>query len=119
VTSVNGISEHVGDIANSAHEQSTSLTEVNSSMMQLDQVTQQNAAMFEETTAASQNLVAQADALSARMSRFHVGGKPAAPARARTEPRSAAPAAPETRVASPKVSGTLALKPSEDDWEDF
>ena len=74
--SVNGISDHVADIAGSAQEQSASLTEVNTSMSQLDQVTQQNAAMFEETTAASQNLVAQADALSARMARFRVGHRP-------------------------------------------
>ncbi|MGE5198512.1 MAG: methyl-accepting chemotaxis protein, partial [Rhodospirillaceae bacterium] len=95
--SVNGISDHVADIAGSAQEQSASLTEVNSSMSQLDQVTQQNAAMFEETTAASQNLVAQADALSARMTRFSVGQTTSDAARAR-------PAAPP----SPRRGGAAA-----------
>jgi methyl-accepting chemotaxis protein len=114
--SVNGISDHVSDIASSAQEQSTSLTEVNGAMMQLDQVTQQNAAMFEETTAASQSLVAQADALSERMARFRIGrdfatGRTARPA-ARLEP-------PRPASAVMPVAGPLALKPAEDDWEDF
>ena len=114
--SVNGISDHVADIASSAQEQSSSLTEVNSSMMQLDQVTQQNAAMFEETTAASQSLVTLADALSERMSRFRVGSVPAGrPALAPV------PDAPPARHAppAPQVAGALALRPAEDDWEDF
>ncbi|MCU0853633.1 MAG: methyl-accepting chemotaxis protein [Rhodobacteraceae bacterium] len=114
--SVNGISDHVADIAGSAQEQSASLTEVNTSMSQLDQVTQQNAAMFEETTAASQNLVAQADALSTRMARFRVGRAPASAARARP---AAHPGPRRELLAAPPVSGNLALKPADDDWEDF
>jgi methyl-accepting chemotaxis protein len=120
--SVNGISDHVADIASSAQEQSASLTEVNASMTQLDQVTQQNAAMFEETTAASQNLVTQADALSARMARFRVGHAAAARPGAASAPslRESAPA-PRRRemAAAPVVTGALALKPADDDWEDF
>lgn len=123
--SVNDISDHVTDIASSAQEQSSSLNEVNGAMMQLDQVTQQNAAMFEETTAASQNLVAQAEALAERMSRFRVGqGSSARPDRAAEGPppvRHAPPpaAAPARRSTPPPVAGALALRPVEDDWEDF
>lgn len=146
--SVNGVSDHVADIAASAQEQSASLTEVNSSMMQLDQVTQQNAAMFEETTAASQNLMSQADALSARMARFRVGDRPDAAWRRAAAPPRPAPASPplaaaqtappqagplptgaspagqppaglSPRTPPPTTSGALALKASEDDWEDF
>ena len=46
----------VQDIAQAAKEQSTGLAEVNTAVNQMDQVTQQNAAMVEETTAASHNL---------------------------------------------------------------
>jgi methyl-accepting chemotaxis protein len=116
--SVNGISDHVADIAGSAQEQSASLTEVNTSMSQLDQVTQQNAAMFEETTAASQNLVAQADALSARMARFRVGLAASGAARARVS-ASQIPVPRREIPAVPPVSGNLALKAAADDWEDF
>ncbi|MCU0855643.1 MAG: methyl-accepting chemotaxis protein, partial [Rhodobacteraceae bacterium] len=123
--SVNGISDHVTDIAGSAQEQSASLTEVNGAMMQLDQVTQQNAAMFEETTAAAQSLAAQADALTERMARFRVG-RDALPGRAarsgarilQATPRAAAPP-PAAPPAAPPVAGALALRPAEDDWEDF
>ena len=121
-SSVNGISDHVSDIATSAQEQSASLTEVNGAMAQLDQVTQQNAAMFEETTAASQSLVAQADTLSDRMARFRVGRDGTAPRTPRAAPR-LQPVAPVKAArqpdASAPVDGALALKPSEDDWEDF
>ncbi len=46
----------VSDISASAQEQSTALREVNSAINQMDQVTQQNAAMVEQTTAASHSL---------------------------------------------------------------
>jgi methyl-accepting chemotaxis protein len=120
--SVNGISDHVANIVHSAQEQSTSLNEVNGSMTQLDQVTQQNAAMFEETSAASQSLMSQAEALAAQMARFHVGDKTP---RAQRPTQSAPPAAatPAPRVAAPRTApasdGALALRASEPDWEDF
>lgn len=56
VESVGGIAEHVAAIATSAREQSTGLDEINVAMNRLDQVTQKNVAMFEETTAASHTM---------------------------------------------------------------
>ena len=72
VASVSDISEHVAAIAASAQEQSTGLSEINSAMSQLDQVTQQNAAMFEETTAASQSLLAASADLSQAVGQFQL-----------------------------------------------
>lgn len=72
--SVTGISDHVSDIAASAQEQSTGLDEINAAMGQLDQVTQQNVAMFEETTAASQALSEASEELAAAVAQFKVGG---------------------------------------------
>ena len=60
-------------------------------MLQLDQVTQQNAAMFEETTAASQALAREADGLSEIMGRFRVE---TAASSARPQPAASAAAAP-------------------------
>ncbi len=54
--SVASISDRISAIAEGAHEQSASLSEVNTALSDLDQVTQRNAAMFEETTAASHAL---------------------------------------------------------------
>ena len=75
------ISTHIGTIASGADEQATSLAEVNTAVAQLDQVAQQNAAMVEETTAASQTLSSDARQLAAEIAKFRVGegaGHPAA-----------------------------------------
>ncbi len=73
IDSVSNIARHVGDISAAADEQSVSLNEINSAMLQLDQVSQQNAAMFEETTAASRSLTGEAELLNETMSRFRIG----------------------------------------------
>jgi methyl-accepting chemotaxis protein len=70
VTEINVI---VADIAASAQEQAVALDQVNSAVNQMDQVTQQNAAMVEQTTAASHSLSEEAQELSTLMGRFEVG----------------------------------------------
>lgn len=60
----------VEGIAQAAHDQATGLGEVNTAMGQMDQVTQQNAAMVEETTAASHSLTNEARQLAQLMERF-------------------------------------------------
>ncbi|KQB15596.1 PAS domain-containing methyl-accepting chemotaxis protein [Rhodobacter capsulatus] len=62
-------------IANSAAEQSMGLGEISSAVNQLDQVTQQNAAMFEESSAAVAVLRDQAGHLSAQGAVFRTGGE--------------------------------------------
>ena len=62
----------VRDIAASAQEQATGLAQVNISVNQMDQVTQQNAAMVEQTTAASHALAAEAQELARSAGRFRV-----------------------------------------------
>ena len=62
----------VSEIAASAREQATALHEVNTAINQMDQVTQQNAAMVEETTAASHSLAREAEGLSGLISRFRL-----------------------------------------------
>ncbi|MFD2173982.1 PAS domain S-box protein [Rhodobacter lacus] len=67
-----GIRAQVSGLASSAREQATGLDEINLAMTQLDQVTQQNAAMFEETSAATQSLRQEADELAASTAQFAV-----------------------------------------------
>lgn len=69
VIEVSGI---VTEIAASAREQATGLGEVNVAVNQMDQVTQQNAAMVEEATAASHSLATEADDLARLMGQFKV-----------------------------------------------
>ncbi|OHV72133.1 methyl-accepting chemotaxis protein [Ensifer sp. LCM 4579] len=64
------INEHMGAIGVSAQEQSAGLSEVNAAVNQMDQVTQQNAAMVEEANAASATLAQEASRLRDLISRF-------------------------------------------------
>jgi methyl-accepting chemotaxis protein len=64
------INQHMDAIATSAREQSVGLAEVNTAVNQMDQVTQQNAAMVEETNAASATLANEAGRLRELISQF-------------------------------------------------
>jgi methyl-accepting chemotaxis protein len=116
----------VGEIAASAREQATALHDVNTAVNQMDQMTQQNAAMVEESTAASHALAHEAGELSNVVSRFQVG-LDAAPAAKHLVPRASAKSVANSRKAGrPSVrldatNGNLALKeaPARDDWEEF
>lgn len=72
VGSVANISTLVSTIATGATEQSTGLAEINIGVTQLDQVTQQNAAMVEESTAASHALNQDAAGLADIVARFRL-----------------------------------------------
>jgi methyl-accepting chemotaxis protein len=72
VAKVIDVSKIVAEIAASAREQATGLGEVNVAVNQMDQVTQQNAAMVEQSTAASHGLAHEADDLARLMSQFKV-----------------------------------------------
>ncbi|MEX5576808.1 methyl-accepting chemotaxis protein [Pseudophaeobacter sp. A-200-2] len=74
VDRVNHISKLVSDIAEGAVEQSTALGEINTGVVQLDKVTQQNAAMVEEATAASHMLKSDATKLAERVAHFKISG---------------------------------------------
>ncbi|HEY8616801.1 methyl-accepting chemotaxis protein [Phenylobacterium sp.] len=113
----------VSEIAAGAHEQSRGIAEVNNAVNQMDQLTQQNAAMVEESTAASHGLSNEADVLDRSVARFRVSGAPQAGARA-AEP--AAPSAQRTVTAMRTVGGGgAARKPAPsaasatDSWEEF
>ena len=73
VAKVGEIDLLISEIARSSQEQATGLNQVNSAVNQMDQVTQQNAAMVEQTTAASANLRTEAHDLSDMMQRFKTG----------------------------------------------
>jgi len=72
------IEDLVSSIAAAARQQATGLAEVNTAVGQMDHVTQQNAAMVEETTAASHSLTREAGELGALVKRFTVSQKAAA-----------------------------------------
>jgi methyl-accepting chemotaxis protein len=67
------INQHMDAIATSAREQSVGLSEVNTAVNQMDQVTQQNAAMVEEANAAGATLASEAGHLRSMISQFQLG----------------------------------------------
>jgi methyl-accepting chemotaxis protein len=83
----------VSEIAASAQEQAVGLAQVNTAVNQMDQVTQQNAAMVEQSTAASHSLAQEAEALQTSVAQFKVGqGSEGHAAAARRSPAPARPA---------------------------
>ncbi len=72
VTEVEQVKALAAEIAASAREQATGLQEVNTAVNQMDRVTQQNAAMVEESTAASHVLAQQSRELAHLVARFEL-----------------------------------------------
>jgi methyl-accepting chemotaxis protein len=79
------VNDHMEAIATSSKEQSVGLAQVNTAVNQMDQTTQQNAAMVEESNAAADTLASEVHALHGLVSQFQLagGGSTARPAAAR------------------------------------
>lgn len=73
VASVQQVSNIVTEIAAASREQATGIDEINAAITQMDEVTQQNAALVEENTAAATSMVDQANELEKLMSFFTIG----------------------------------------------
>ncbi len=127
---VSEINTVVAEIAAGAHEQSTALTQVTTAVNQMDIVTQKNAAMVEESTAASHTLSDESAKLAGLIGRFRVG-QTHGEAALRSELRKVAPHAfrqPAAR-ARPDARPAPAVQPAravvngpaddKDGWEEF
>jgi methyl-accepting chemotaxis protein len=143
VSSVKKVSDIVAEIAAASREQSSGIEQVNRAVMQMDEMTQQNAALVEEATAASQSMADQARDLNQMMNRYKLDAAHAASVPAPARPTAVAakttklerrtPARPWTGkgtkvsvVASADASGDtgvhkkVAGAPSDNlDWQEF
>ncbi len=72
VTSVEQVATIIGEISTAAREQTTGLSQVGEAVSQLDQMTQQNAALVEESSAAAQGLRVQAQQLAELVEAFRL-----------------------------------------------
>ena len=123
------INQHMDSIATSAREQSVGLSEVNMAVNQMDQVTQQNAAMVEEANAACATLAGEANRLRDLISQFQLGGNAGSlrsvAAEMAAPRRTAAPAASMAAPVSPRrapvrmASGGVAVSAESQDWQEF
>ena len=103
VSSVQRVADIVGEISSASTEQSAGIAQVGEAVTQLDKTTQQNAALVEESAAASESLKHQAGRLLASVASFRLDGRGSAvPASAPAVPVAKAPAAaPRRPVAGP------------------
>jgi methyl-accepting chemotaxis protein len=116
VLQVKEINSIIGGIADTAQDQTTGLSEVNLAVGHLDRATQQNAAMVEQATAATQSLAQEARKLSQHLGFFKVAsGGASISARHESTP---APAKERVRRVA-GGSGKSASAPAADGWTEF
>jgi methyl-accepting chemotaxis protein len=123
VNAVKRVTDIMGEITAASLEQSQGIEQVNTAITQMDDVTQQNAALVEEAAAAAESMEEQAQQLSAMMSSFKLSGESRAmrlesprPVAAKRPQLAARPAAPRgaPRIQPPKPANT-----DDGDWQEF
>jgi methyl-accepting chemotaxis protein len=116
VTEVHGL---LGTMAADNQAQASAITEISQAVGAMDQATQQNAAMVEQTSAAARNLSNEVDTLAEQAGRFDIGSgsRPAGDSRhgGTSAPKHFVPQAPRSSRAATLVNGRL----DADDWKDF
>ena len=138
VVSVRRVTDLIGEITAAANEQRDGFGQVNQAVSNLDQMTQQNAALVEESSAAAKAMHEQAQRLMQTMAVFQVGASTAAgqamaapPATSTPAPQVVArapvasastvrtPAAPKAVAAPRAVASAKPAAGQDDDWETF
>jgi methyl-accepting chemotaxis protein len=122
VSSIRRVTDIMAEIASASQEQTGGIEQVNQAIGQMDEVTQQNAALVEESAAAAASMEDQAAKLAQVVSVFKldrqapapaIAARAAAPAR---PARAAAPAARKQAITAPSPKPTVA---NGNDWEEF
>ncbi|MGK9175214.1 methyl-accepting chemotaxis protein [Yokenella regensburgei] len=106
VESVTNVSGIMNEISDASDEQSRGIDQIGKAVTELDSTTQQNAALVQESSAASLSLEQQAEQLSQLVSVFKIGTEPQ-----KNKPKSALPVRRSLRPAAVTSAGT--------DWESF
>jgi methyl-accepting chemotaxis protein len=133
VTSVLHVADIMKEITAASHEQSSGIAQVNQAIVQMDEMTQQNATLVQEASAAADSLQDQAMALTQAVSVFKLkGSEPVAPpAPPAAAPKTAAPEPVKTLPSKPprttlprseSLATPVRLKkatPVTDEWEEF
>ncbi len=124
VESITRVGSIIAEISTASHEQSEGIEQVNIAITSLDEVTQQNAALAEETAAAATSLIDQAGEMNDMMGFFTISTssakKSSAPAKANSSPKPKAVSTPNkpapAKAAAPATSSDSF---DDDDWEEF
>jgi methyl-accepting chemotaxis protein len=126
VASVQRVTDIMAEISAASQEQSAGIEQVNQTVVQMDETTQQNAALVEEATAAARAMEDQAVQLGEAVARFRLAsqGTTAIPARplAAPVPRQVAAAAPAAKPVPARTLRTATAQPAlaaDGDWQEF
>ncbi|AYC18777.1 Methyl-accepting chemotaxis protein II [Dickeya dianthicola] len=110
ISSVSRVHDLMGEISAASDEQSRGIAQIGQAVTEMDGVTQQNAALVEEASAAAASLEGQAQSLAAAVAAFELGDTPTA----LHSPRVHAPA-----LKRPALKASLPARSSRGDWETF
>ena len=118
VTSIKRVNDIMAEIAAASAEQATGIDEVGKAVTQMDEVTQQNAALVEEAAAAAESLQSQAVKLTERVSSFklddsQVSHQVASPNKALKAPT------PKKNKPAKRRAQIKPASPQDDEWESF
>ncbi len=125
LSSVKKVSDIIGEIAAASMEQSDGITQVNRALMQMDEMTQQNASLVEEAAAASEAMGAQAEELTSLVSYFKLADNIAVSEAVKVgqlQERAQAESSVNHRAAvatQPKVGLPPGKTTDDSDWEEF
>jgi methyl-accepting chemotaxis protein len=127
VASITRVTDIMGEIASASHEQTMGIEQINAAITQMDEVTQQNAALVEEAAAAAGSLQDQSGVLAQLVGTFKLdqakpraAAVPAAPVRAPAAPAQKKPAAPAPKLATPAPQAPKQpARMDADQWETF
>src|SRR3989338_1206616 len=107
VSSIRRVTDLMGEISAASTEQSQGVAQVGEAVTQMDQTTQQNAALVEEMAAAASSLKSQAQDLVHTVAVFNLTGNAAGSPPPLTAMRASAPAAVPFKGAGHKVAGPV------------
>jgi len=120
VASVQRVTDIMAEIAAASQEQASGIEQVNQTITQMDETTQQNAALVEEATAAARAMEEQAGGLASAISVFRIHEHAGAPRTAVSAPPAPAPAAaPAARKPVRAVPARENAAVAEADWAEF
>ena len=123
VTAIKRVNDIMAEIAAASIEQATGIDEVGKAITQMDEMTQQNAALVEEAAAAAESMQAQAEQLASRVAMFKISSSPQSskPVSKQVEKIERTQVTkPQAKISRAKPASKSSLLHNEDDdWENF
>jgi len=119
ITGIEKVADVVGEIDRANQEQSSGISQINSAIASMDDMTQSNAAMLEESVAATRSLHDETRDLESLISFFHTGAEKSAPSRELPEGRPVSRRALGKQAEVSRTVNSAASNTESSEWEQF